>query len=341
VKKFNFHYFPRDFEAGDFIENFLVSAVFNVLFWRFYLSLAGWPKIIFGSFYIQHVLIGGMLMAIAMSILFVFLNREAKYLASWIGGAGFGIYIDEIGKYLTHDNNYFYQPAIAIIYVIIILIFLISRSIEKYFKPTTQEYATNALELAKNAIMHDLDTDGKQRALFLLKFTQKDDLVSHALEKALKSIRAVPIDKPHVFHLIKTYLKNSYLSLIRYKYFIRLTVGFFMISAIINFSNSIINFKNIESFPDWGQLVFSIVSGVLVISGSFFLIYKRSRRYAYEMFKYAVLTSIFLTQFFRFLENQLSAITVLLFSLVILSTLQYLIYEEKLLISKKKVHHRS
>lgn len=337
MTKLNFHYYPRDFEAGNLIENFMVSAVVNILFWRFFLHTTGYPKILFGNFYIPHVLIGGALMTIALIMLFSFLNREIKYIAAIVGGAGFGLFVDEIGKYITQDNNYFYQPAVAIMYVIFVFIFLGSRIFEKYFKPTSQEYVINALELTKQVIMHDLDTEEKKQALYLLEKSNNNDVISKYLKKSLEETRAKSLE-PHVFHNLRNWLKERYFILIRHPSFTKLTISFFIILSLISFFQSLFNLYSAQGFSEWGQTIFSLLSGLIVLIGVYTLLYGRVyegvRKRAYEMFKYSILISIFLTQFFRFLQSEFSAIAGFAINLVILSVLQYMIFEEENMTNK-------
>jgi len=235
-----------------------------------------------------------------------------------------------------NDNDYFYQPTIALIYVIFVLLFLGARAIEKYFKPNKQEYAINALEMIKQVIMHDLDVLEKRKAYRFLKKSDQDNPIVNLLTQALDKISTSPLSVPNIFHKIRSVAKEKYIQLIHASKFVKAIVSFFVVASIFNVIQALLSLQNTESFAQWGQLIFSVISGVLVIVGVYFLLHKGSRKKAYEIFKYAVLVSIFLTQFFRFLEEELGAITGLIIGLLILNVLQYLIYEEKLLTKKEK-----
>jgi len=120
---FNRH-FVRNLEAGTLLEIFLVTAVCSVLGIRFFLALTGYPSLSPGHLHIAHVLLGGVLMMIALVINLGYINKSANYLVAVIGGLGFGAFIDELGKFITGDNDYFFQPTVALIYIIFALLYL-------------------------------------------------------------------------------------------------------------------------------------------------------------------------------------------------------------------------
>ena len=56
-------------EAGEYLENFFVSALFSVFAIRIFLSLTDYPQVGVGGLHIAHMLWGGFLMLIAIIIL--------------------------------------------------------------------------------------------------------------------------------------------------------------------------------------------------------------------------------------------------------------------------------
>ena len=114
------HGLTRNSEAGELLELFLVAAVCSVLGIRAFLAAAGYPQLGGDGLHIAHMLWGGVFMLVAFILLFTFLGGALDRLAAILAGVGFGTFIDELGKFVTSDNDYFYEPTIGLIYVIFV-----------------------------------------------------------------------------------------------------------------------------------------------------------------------------------------------------------------------------
>jgi len=104
------------------LEYFLISAVSSVLLIRFFLFITNYPQLGSNGLHIAHMLWGGLFMFIAILLALISLNNKLKLYIAILGGIGFGTFIDELGKFITSDNNYFFEPTIAIIYTFFILV---------------------------------------------------------------------------------------------------------------------------------------------------------------------------------------------------------------------------
>src|SRR5439155_6060268 len=114
--------------------------------------------------HIAHVLIGGALMTASIVLLLAFLGNKVRWFASLLGGMGFGLFIDELGKFITSDNNYFFQPTVALIYVVFIGLFLWFRSIERQ-NLTASELVANAASIVEDALVSGASREDVARAL--------------------------------------------------------------------------------------------------------------------------------------------------------------------------------
>jgi hypothetical protein len=146
------------------MEIFFVAAVTSVLAIRLFLALTGYPQIGGGGLHIAHMLWGGLLMLISLIILLCFLGQTSERLATLIGGVGFGTFIDETGKFITSDSNYFFQPAISIIYILFVALFVFMRALESRQHFTEQEYLLNALRVIEEVVVRDLDENERRKA---------------------------------------------------------------------------------------------------------------------------------------------------------------------------------
>lgn len=186
-------FFIRSIDADDLFENFLVSAVAAILIIRAYLYVADYPA--FGSrfgFHVAHMLWGGLLMFVALLLATAFLDRLPRQLSAFAGGIGFGLFIDELGKFITNDNNYFYQPTIALLYTIFILLFLLLRMFEhEDLEPS--EYVVNALERAKQGVTETMNAQEKTEAFALLERAHSDSSVARAVAQLIEAMEPASV----------------------------------------------------------------------------------------------------------------------------------------------------
>lgn len=154
---------------------FLIMAVATVLVVRAFLALTGYPQIGGDGLHIAHMLWGGLLMAIAIIVVLLRPGSRVKTWGAVLGGAGFGLFIDEVGKFVTDDNDYFFEPAIAIMYAVFVLLYLFARGLVNR-RPLTdsRRIALGAMAVADHEL-GQLDEDGARRARRMLSQIDDDD----------------------------------------------------------------------------------------------------------------------------------------------------------------------
>lgn len=277
----------RDADSGDMFELLLVIAVATILINRAFLALTGYPQIAFGSLHIAHMLWGGLLMLVSLVLLFHYWNPSIRRLAAFISGIGFGLFIDELGKFITSDNDYFFKPTIAMIYVIFVAMYLIFHKLMELHPLSHREITVN------ETIRNELESNYESR------WVRSYDYVKNRSEAFLMRILAMPRIIPGVMILF------VFTSLCQF-------------AAILGWINpGWIPTKNVSGL----SLVGGFSSSVLVITG--LLVLKSSRNKAVHWFKRAILVNIFVTQVFLFYQSQLTAIWGLIINLLVYSCIDY------------------
>lgn len=304
-------YVPR-LEAVNLLEYFLISAITSLLVIRVYLSLTGFPQIGGGGLHIAHMLWGGLFMTIALIMFASFLNAHSRVIAMIIGGIGFGTFIDELGKFITSDNNYFFQPTIAIIYVIFICLYLLTKSLANIAVHSQKTYAANAVEALKELVILDLDKNERSIALYYLsKIKNKDDVAS-AVYEIIKKSEHMDV-KVSLFRRFLERLYHWYSKTINIKLVSRIMIIYFISTTILSTVASIILliFGTNITFNLIGYFVSTIFVTYYLVRCIYYRLNKRMLHF-YKGLEKAILISIFLSQFFLFLEDQLFAITTLI-----------------------------
>ena len=108
----------------------IVSFVIAVVGTRWYLQATGYPQVGGGELHVAHLLWGGLLLVVAALLPLIVAAGWALSASAILAGAGTGLFVDEVGKFITASNDYFYPLAAPLIYgllLALILLFLLVR----------------------------------------------------------------------------------------------------------------------------------------------------------------------------------------------------------------------
>jgi len=223
--------FVRSVYADALLEDFFVSAVGSVLAIRLYLAATGYPQLTVGTFHIAHLVWGGLFMLAAVVVLLSSVNHRSRTLAAIVGGIGFGAFIDELGKFVTSDNDYFFRPAIAAIYVVFVGIFLTIRTIGRERALTPRETVTNAFELILQGSLGGLHPEQREEALELLENSPPGP-VKQGLESILETVSVAAWPRLRILDRLNGLLESAYTRVASRIWFSGLIVAFFAFTAV-------------------------------------------------------------------------------------------------------------
>ncbi|MBN8881106.1 MAG: hypothetical protein J0H73_02175 [Salana multivorans] len=139
---------PRSPRAMEYVVSFVVVAMATILVTRLFLIATGFPQLGGDGLHIAHVLWGGALLVVAFVLLLTFIGPVVRPLACVVGGIGFGLFIDEVGKFLTDDNDYFYAPAFAIMYASCVALVVLAQLLVQRRRRDPSEDLAAAADLA-------------------------------------------------------------------------------------------------------------------------------------------------------------------------------------------------
>lgn len=333
--------FARYLGFNRLFEHFLLAAIVTIILIRLYLHLTGYPQLGGGDLHIAHMLWGGLLMMFALLGSLLFLNNDLKNTWAVLGGVGFGTFIDEIGKFVTKDNNYFYQPTFAIIYAIFVVLYLLYRNVWYKQHFSSEEYLLNSVDELKEVITKDLDKDEIARALYYLSLSDPKSPVTKFLKRSFKEITEADQRPLGLFQRVRSQLIIYYSYLVSKKWFLHGIVLFFVMRAVlylIEGSSLLIYFSTLP--PDLllerltqlrGVLPFINVVALLVQAGLTIVgavVIWQSRLLAYHLFRNALLVSILFLQVFNFYNDPSLALFTTFRDIILLVIMEYMVTRE-------------
>ena len=161
--------------AEMYLLTMLVCFGLSVALTRLFLELSGYPQIGNGELHIAHVLWGGLLLFAGVLVLLMFANPWAAYTGAVLGGAGMGLFMDEVGKFITQSNDYFYPWAAPIIYAFFLLTVMIYLRVSRSRPDDPRSAMYHALDLLSEILDRDLEPGEKTELMHHLKAAQAEE----------------------------------------------------------------------------------------------------------------------------------------------------------------------
>ncbi len=313
-------------------ELFLFSAIGTILVNRAFLAATGYPKLGSGGLHIAHVLWGGLLMGIAVVMLLSGIGTRIRMWAALVSGIGFGLFIDEVGKFVTKDVNYFYKPAVAIMYVLFVFSYLLVRTIllrRRLSDPLRTALAATALA---DQSLGDLSAEGRAAAIDLLDGVTGPSESTAAIKTALNSqpVVAESAVRQRVnrlaeqartgWHRLVTsrLFQIAALGLVAYEVWRQLHTYIFYLQTIVNLNIHL-------SF----YLMYLLVTNLLIAGiaglGVILVVLAPLRRHGLWLIQFGLLFDLLFDQFSTFKFSQFQALTGFAIELLILLAVRYLL----------------
>jgi len=331
---------------AELVDAFLVAAISAVLLIRIYLEATGYPKLGGNGLHVAHVLWGGLGMLVAIVLLLLFLSSTTRLVAALVGGAGFGAFIDELGKFVTSDNDYFFKPTAALVYVTFVLLFLAVRQVRTFRALSPEENLVNAIELSERLVLGRLGESDRVRAVELLRRADQTEPMVAALRTRFAEA-APSTGAPSGARRLSLAASRRYAAIAGSRWFGRLIAAIFIldglgfvltvvaglalvVGVLIGNAEARAAFDETtagSTVPSLIQVLAGVVAGGMVVAGLVAL--RRSRSRAYRLFELAILVDLLLVQPFSFLESGFVATLDVFVELALLATLRYLDGQER------------
>lgn len=178
----------------------LLSFAASVTLTRLFLELTGYPQLGGGELHIAHVLWGGLLLFLASLLPLVAANRWVYTLGAVLSGTGVGLFIDEVGKFITQENDYFYPLAAPIVYALFLLTVMLYLRVRRPPTRSARAELFRVFDMMEEVLEHDLDPQEQaeldERLRYIAQHSDRPDLVrlSNALLEFLshETIKLAP-----------------------------------------------------------------------------------------------------------------------------------------------------
>lgn len=136
-------------DAGTLVAWMVVAATVTIIVTRAYLAATGYPQVGGEIFHIAHSIWGGLLLMLGLFLALGVANRWAGFVSAILGGIGAGLFVDEVGKFITKDNDYFFPLAAPIAYTVLAVFGIGAFALGQRKRRTPRSHLYAALDLAR------------------------------------------------------------------------------------------------------------------------------------------------------------------------------------------------
>ncbi len=309
---------PRDPAASSHLTGFFVATVATVLLTRAFLAAAGYPQIGGGGLHVAHVLWGGLLMALAFVLLLSFAGPAVRPFGALLGGVGFGLFVDEIGKFVTSDNDYFYEPTAALIYAVVVGFVLLGEMLHGRSPHHPAEYLAGAADHAVAGLAGGFTPRARAEAHELL---DRAGPVAGSAEvrSVLGAVDDDPHELPNPVDVVGRAVVRVMRGLVSARWVPWVTVGVLVTTSLVTVGRGLAAWWGGADVPWWvvvGTLLGAAVSTGFAAAG--LVVVRQDRLDGYVLFRRAVLVSLLVTQVFLFRLQEWAATAGLMIDLVVL-----------------------
>ena len=148
--------------AETYLQLTVLSFAASISLTRLILELTGYPQLGTQTLHIAHVLYGGVILYIASLLPILYANRWAYTWTAILSGIGVGLFIDEVGKFITQTNDYFFPAAAPIIYAFFLLTVLLYQRIRRTPELDVRGSLYSVIEVLQEVLDHDLEPNEKE-----------------------------------------------------------------------------------------------------------------------------------------------------------------------------------
>jgi hypothetical protein len=318
----------RDVEGAAHVELFLVATVVTITVTRLYLQLTGFPQIGGASgLHVGHVLFGGILMLAAMVTFMLLLGRSSRWVATLLAGIGFGLFIDEVGKFLTQDNNYFFKPAAAVMYLFLVLVYLVGAHLVRRRALSDRELVVNGLKMMQEMAAENLDAYEATQLKRMLEAASptvplRDPLLD-VVEKVTREPLAVgPVNRFYVG------VRRRAIALARSTIMQRLGVVLFQIVIVVSVFRPMQELVDDPSVFTW---VWAVAAWLVLVQGvvATVLYYRGEQVRSLQIFALALTLELLVVQFFELLDEPWLGVVRVLVNVLLLGVCHSMLYREE------------